>query len=100
MGYYTKFELVTVTPSWEYDRVSNELFEGSSYLSDRKWYTFDKDFAAYSKSNPFLKIEVFGEGEEYPDIWTAYAFGGETAKVKAEITFKVPDFFQKPLDKA
>lgn len=77
MGYYTRFSL-----SWNDFSVDAEqeisVFLGYNPFNDEiKWYEHEKDMKEYSKTHPEVLFNLYGEGEEYPDIWHKYFKNGK-----------------------
>lgn len=93
MGYYTDYEITKA--SEEAEECLKELSVygwDSDCLWDAKWYDWKEHLKEASTKYPDELIILDGVGEEYPDIWRAYAKGGKVEVVKAEITFKEPYF--------
>lgn len=111
MGYYTRYSLTwEALNTSEEDRAavtqavstwinSNEeanyaLHEDGTPQALGKWYGCEDDLRALSASLPTVKFILEGFGEEAGDIWRAYAKAGRVEKVKAELKFRVPNFFK------
>lgn len=77
MGYYTRYSL-----SWDdYGlEAETELAENIGYNpfdGEIKWYDHEKDMRTLSKKYPTVLFDLYGEGEEYPDVWHKYFKNGK-----------------------
>lgn len=94
MGYNTKFFLDVQPPA---ARVAVraaaldcqfELLDLAKHGEcEGKWYEWEDELKAFSKSVPGATLVVTGWGEERGDIWRAFVKDGQLVKQKAEITF-------------
>lgn len=104
MGYNTRYKLNWSGSGPSYDRfVSDgakepfgdyELTPDDLYYDnydEMKWYNYDTDMKALSKSWPTVLFELSGEGEESGDIWTAFYRNGKGVNVRAKIVVERPD---------
>ena len=93
MGYYTQHELViTGTKNLEeVEKIENEIFEmsGVSYLfnDECKWYEHDEDMKKISLKYPDYIFELYGDGEEYGDLWKTYYKNGKMQGCLAKIRY-------------
>lgn len=69
------------------DWVDEDLIGGDSM----KWYQWEEDLTALSKTYPGLLFVLEGRGEESYDIWKAWARNGKLVRVNARIVFDEPD---------
>ena len=94
MGYYTDYTIVKAPPAAveQLHSISVYTWENEDELFGVKWYSWSNDLALVSKSFPLHTLVIDGVGEEYPDIWRAYAKNGVVIKVQADVTFKEPTF--------
>lgn len=96
MGYYTDYTLETrgETATEAFDCIQE--ISGYGWAGDElhqvKWYDWRDDLKNASNNYPEVLFILEGVGEEYPDIWTAYAKGGEIDVVPATISFDVPEW--------
>lgn len=99
MGYYTKYN-VTITGidnanqavkiAREYDLEHYDISPIGTEVTasfESKWYDWQKDSVALSRSYPRILIEIEGEGEDRDDIWKARIRNGDCETVSAKIVF-------------
>lgn len=88
MGYYTKYEMESVTPKLTREQylevlefLSQKIIGESAKVGDNindylqepmKWYDSDKDMLELSAKFPNNLFLLSGYGEEQDDIWKAY----------------------------
>ena len=109
MGYYTHYELVvhseqdiTRETEIEINRAIAAKIHGEdpSDISDEaalwclseelKWYDHESDMLEISKQFPNFIFVLYGEGEEYDDVWCEYFANGECEEVRARIVYPEP----------
>lgn len=105
MGYYTNYSLtynfkyasdeaefdnkkfhdmLTDITGYEFD-----FYDGTFNLN-AKWYEWEADMTAISKTFPNMVFYLSGEGEEKDDIWEARIHNGKIDIAYAQVT--MPDF--------
>jgi len=92
MGYYTKFELESVsgaTINEVMDFIVQEV-TFDPFESEWKWYSHIEDMRKISLNFPDAVIVTSGIGEEYPDLWKCWFKNGDFKKARAVITFTEP----------
>lgn len=89
MGYYTRFNLTEHGNSEEVIARINEV-SGHPYgveSDEIKWYNWNEDIVKVSNLFPDTLITISGVGEEFPDMWIAYAKNGKIQVEEAIITY-------------
>jgi len=100
VAYYTDYSLEAFGPNGEeaIQFLKNKTYynwttdEGEHTLCDVKWYNWRGDVTAASLAYPDVTFIIDGIGEEYPDIWRAYAKNGRVEKVVATIIISAPEW--------
>lgn len=99
MGYFTDYSLM-----WDSDKpedgknisefISNlpywngEEFDystGEIYFGEAKWYDYQKDLCALSKEFPNILFHMYGNGDDYDDLWEEHWQNGKYQHCHAEI---------------
>lgn len=62
--------------------------EGYIYIGEASWHNFKDDLLRVSKEFPFLKIEVFREGEDRDDNEKCWFFNGTGACSMGKLVFE------------
>lgn len=99
MGYLTNYQLTSeaFNNPEVFEKVFGELEKRSSYTwwedGDEivssgaiKWYDHSDDMRYISKKFPNIKFVLYGQGEEYDDIWVEYFVNGKSQHEQAVIT--------------
>jgi len=115
MGYYTEFTL-EVDGLNSLSQVGREKLYSDlermgilEFYSDRyhnqdrevidiprtKWYEWEVEMLELSTNFPELKFTLWGNGEEFPDLWVSYFYRGELEFRRAEIVYPEPIIFSK-----
>lgn len=107
MGYYTHYDVSVESDSRDAAVAAiramaeamgyhaNWLDDQNFYISDAKWYEWEKDVAKVSASHHGAVFLIEGNGEDHDDIWRAWAYAGNVETIKAEITFPEPSWLVK-----
>lgn len=107
MGYYTRYSL-----DWDGEGVReadviaalgqvNEDFKedieayhtefiGDLFMEELKWYEHREDMIKVSRMFPDAIFTLYGEGEDYSDIWKEYYKNGKMQYAPARIVY--PDY--------
>ena len=96
MGYYTDFSLSVYGSASDEAMKALKAASGYSWddhqLYNSTWYDWDDHLSNVSASFPDVLFILDGAGEENPDLWRAWAMGGEVEQVIATITANQPDW--------
>lgn len=90
MGYYTNYELETVSGAdyeTDYEQEVTDQVGYRPFECETKWYSFEKDMREVSKKHPNVLLKLSGEGEENGDLWEAYFLNGKMQMCKAKIEY-------------
>ena len=94
MGYYTNYELETVSGGdyeTDYEQEVTDQVGYRPFECETKWYSFEKDMREVSKKHPNVLLKLSGEGEENGDLWEAYFLNGKMQMCKAKIEYDTFD---------
>jgi len=81
----TVLEEITNYPYWEETDLPNEL-----YTDHIKWYKMKEQMIEISQQFPNVIFDVYGVGEEHPDIWIHRFYNG--LEEKQRVTIHYPPF--------
>jgi hypothetical protein len=94
MGYYTNYELETVSGAdyeTDYEQEVTDQVGYRPFECETKWYSFEKDMREVSKKHTSVLLKLSGEGEENGDLWEAYFLNGKMQMCKAKIEYDTFD---------
>ncbi len=87
MGYYTQYKLSVIQGDVDYNELRTQIEKSSDYwllgddcietCDEVKWYDWQEDMEAFSKTRPDLVFRLEGIGEETGDFWCAYFKNGK-----------------------
>ena len=90
MGYYTNYELQTVSGTdyeTNYEQEISDFIDYNPFDEPTKWYRYEKEMKEFSQKHPNVVFEISGEGEENGDLWKAYFKNGKMQMCKAKIIY-------------
>jgi hypothetical protein len=100
MGYYTRYQVSVVDgleatfPDHEKNLGELTGYGPSMFEETIKWYSFEEDMRAYSKTYPQLVFRLSGRGEEDNDVWVKWFKDGEMQEWRLE--YKEPTMPPEP----
>lgn len=85
MSYYTNYHLTS--DSYIGETEVGEWLGFEPWGGDWKWYDHEKDMKNFSNLHPDFVFDLYGKGEEFPDIWHKYFKNGKLQKCPLIVAF-------------